>query len=226
MTLGDLVTKIQDDLIDVRVSQAQIVEAINESIDFYKRMTFYFTGSAKNFNMVSGREYYTVDDNANIPNIFNIDYLKLTSGNMSGNLDAVLDSQIQDAYRNGVTAPLTSTPYAYAYVRQSIRIFPIPSSSGKFTYSASEKTLTLSGMGHTNTWLTEAPELIRQAAKVRLSLNKFGSAELAQGPSAMEQKELDALLAETRKRQAQVPLRVDAGLIPATPSFHGTMRSF
>jgi hypothetical protein len=224
MTLGDLIGKITDDLIDVRVSQVQIMDAINESIDYYKRMNFYFTNLVRTFDVKAGQEFYKSTDFTHIDEAFNIDYMTLTIGGQSWEVDAVLDSQIQDAQNSGSTNPLTNAPYAYAAVRMGIRFFPIPSDNGTATYSASEKTLTLTGTAQTNTWLTEAPELIRAAAKVRIALNKFNNADLAQGPAAMEAKELAALQAETRKRQAQVKLKIDAGLLPKMPSFYNVMR--
>lgn len=218
MTLGEMIAQIQDDWLDTRVTQQQIIDGINESIDYYKRMTFYFTDALINFTMKVNQEYYDENDNQYIPNIFNINYLSVVSNGFTGNLSAVTDDAIQYAQNNGITNPLTNTPYAYAYVRQQIRIFPIPTAHGTFSVSATEKTLTLTNTRHTNSWLTEAPELIRSASKVRIALNKFNDSDLAAGPAALEQKELSILLAETRKRQSQVPLRVDNGLTPIVRS--------
>jgi hypothetical protein len=197
-TLGELRATILDDLIDSRLTTPQVNRAINDAINFYEKKSFYFNGFNKSVTLIGGQEYYTSSD---IPDYVSIEYIEFTTGGLRIKVMPVDDSYIAALQNGGVTG----TPYAFSYIHQQLRFFPIPSSGIMATVQAAVKFPPLADDSSSNVWTTEAEELIRQSAKRRLALNILHNVELAQSVMPLEQEAYDALLAESRRRY---PVRV------------------
>ena len=77
-TFGNMMDRIADEL-DRTDLTSQIQKAIQTAIDRYERKRFWFNEARSiTFNTVDGQEFYTSSDNSAIPNLLQIDVVRLT----------------------------------------------------------------------------------------------------------------------------------------------------
>jgi hypothetical protein len=211
MTLAELRALITDDLIDNRLTVAQINRAINDAINFYERKEFYFNQTASTTEsyvsvpIVANQEYYS---SPSIPDYVRITYIEARIGGSQITLNPFQDADIAEV-QNGQAQGL---PRAFTYVNQKLRIYPVPTSSGTMLIQATTKGSDLTSDSQSNVWTIEAVELIRQSAKRRLAINILHDTDLAGIIAPMEQEAYDGLLAESRRRNAQRKLYTPADI--------------
>lgn len=201
-TLTLLKARIADDLARGDISQ-QIGEAINDAIAHYQSERFYFNESRTAiFSTVIGQREYTPTDT-----VVNIDALFAT---VSG--DTRLLSQ-EDPYRMELRHDASTTqgpPTRWAYYGQKISLYPLPDAVytmrivGQIKAAAPADDATAG-----NVWMTEAFELLRASAKLRLAVHVLRDDDMAAKMDAAVNVALQRLHLETA-------LRTGMGRIVAT----------
>jgi hypothetical protein len=213
-TFLDMITRIQDDLVNESVTVAQIKAAIITAISNYENNQFYFNQKVGTFPTVISQEYYGAAALADIPNILRIRASNITIPGLKVQLNPVdfaeIDMQQTGAY--------LGRPVAYASFQQQLRLYPIPDAVYVVQLAYVYKFATLSADADTNAWTNDGEELIRQAAKRRLAQDTFYSDKIAARAEKLENEAFEGLRAETRQRLPNSMLYV-----PAMPLSH---RSF
>jgi hypothetical protein len=147
---------------------SNITDAINDAIDAYQEDRFYFNESRDvTFSTVASQEFYTVADNANIPNILAWDYVMKVVGINTLYLSYVLPDVMEDTSNSGT---FIGEPYEYTYYQQKIRLFPVPNAAITIRIGCQIKLAgPTSDTDATNPWIIEAERLIRSRAKFILA---------------------------------------------------------
>lgn len=198
MNFGELVALIADDLVDERLTNVQIQNAVNQAMRFYSRKTFYFNTIKDTINVIPGQEYY-VTTNASIfmADLYTIQTVKFRpNGDPNGwPLVNKADATIENAVQGG-----TVKPSHWAYAQMQLRLYPIPDIAGSITILATYMYPKLAEDDDTNVFLERADELIRQAAKRYLAFNVLHDQGLGDRAASMEAEEFASLQAENRNR--------------------------
>lgn len=177
-TLADLKATIANDINRDDLSN-QIADAITTAIEHYKEeRTFFNETRSTTFVTVSAQSDYTVSDDADIPLFYEIDgmFLEDASGESYPltRYDPVDIEQLLD------NSAASGRPYAYAYIDQTFRLYPIPDQVytvrpiGAIEYAAPAT----DGEAD-NFWMTKAFELIRCRAKWYLYAHKIKNPGMA-----------------------------------------------
>lgn len=210
-TYLDMRTRIADELAnDGDITSDQINYAIQDAIKQYERREWWFTSAIDTFTTVQNQEYYTATDWSALTNAVQIDGMTVTYNGIQTALAAVDYETINELQTNYAIA----LPRNFAYYKQAIRLYPIPSGAYTMTVSYGKRLATLSNDSDTNAWTTEAEELIRQSAKRRIALNYLSSEEVAARFAGMEREAFLDLLSENRRRQPNTELRTQIQLTP------------
>ncbi|MGH6954427.1 MAG: phage adaptor protein [Alphaproteobacteria bacterium] len=193
---GAMQSRIADEIARSDLTN-QVKLAIQSAIDFHERERFYFNEDTTTWSTVANQEYYGSADNAEIPNLVEIDALKI---NANGRTYPLLPRDF--AYMDAVSSTTTHTgdPVDYCYFRQRFRFYPIPSATRTVTLAYVKRLSTLSISADTNAWMTDGEELVRARAKWNLFLNVIRNPEEAAFMKAIEREALSALRAETTRR--------------------------
>jgi len=188
---------------------SQIALAILSAITYYERRGWYFTSSRTlTFPTVLAKEFYTVTDNADIPNLINIDSARITiSTTEFVRLERVPYTYLEEVNLGGTA--FTGVPAQFAYYAQQIRLYPVPDAVYTITVSGVFPLTALSGSTDTNVWTTQMEDLIRYRAKWDIYSNLIGNLELAGVMAANEGQALQSLIGVTASREA-------SGLLIAT----------
>jgi len=162
-TLADLKARIADDLARSDLTN-QIAAAIGDAIAHFQATRFYFNETrAATFQTVAGQTLYTAADLASIPLFFELDDLFITVTSATYPMrreDADLLEEL--VATNGANGD----PYAFAWIDQSIRLYPIPNAPRTIRMvGAIKKPAPTDDADAANVWITEAFELIRCYAK-------------------------------------------------------------
>lgn len=208
-TYGTMVDRIEDEIADTSGNlETQIQRAIKSAIAHYQRRRFYFNEKVATFSTVAAQQWYSSSDLSDIPNIVEIDRMAITIGSTNYPLNARSQQWIEDMYvGTSDTGDLTD----YAYYRQQIRLYPIPTAVRTITLSYVYQPSALSASTDSNVWTTDAEELIRQRAKAVLKVDVLNddraaaeavarTASRLPGLSALEGAAFEALVDETTRR--------------------------
>lgn len=187
-TLGTMEDRIIDELARSDL-QSQIRKAIQSAVKHYERQRFYFNETQVTLTTSSSQEYYSSADNADIPNLVEIDSVRQTIGSTHEPLN-----ERDFAYIDAVSSSSSAfgDPTDYAYYAQKLRFYPVPNQARTIVVSGVKKLATLSTTTDTNAWMTDAEELIRMRAKCDVFANVIrdvSGEELAR----CKQYEMDAL---------------------------------
>ena len=211
-TYATMRTRIDDELTDEALTDAQINKAILSSIAHYERRPFWFNQTTGTFTTVNAQEYYSSSDLAAIATLVQIRSMVITISSLKSPVKPV-DFNVIDDEQDG---SMTGHPYCYAYFKQNIRLYPIPDGAYTVTLAYIQKLTALSADGDSNAWTTDAEELIRNAAKRRLALDILHADDIAARCAVLEREALDELLSETRRRRPNTQL-----LTPGMPMLPG-----
>lgn len=187
--------------------EGRIQEAILSAIKFYESSRFYFNQTTGTFSTVAAQEYYSSTDLADIPNLITIDSMKLTlsDGTSKQDIDAV-PFETMDASQNGL---VTGDPEYFAYYKQQIRLYPIPTAVRTVTMSYHYRLTALSAASDSNAWTDDAEDLIRNRAASEIwdkIVKEYAAADRCR---IWEKQALDGLKEETRLRRSSPKLRTD-----------------
>jgi hypothetical protein len=143
---------------------SNITDAINDAIKIYQPELFFFNESRDvTFPTVNGQEFYTLADNANIPDIMAFDYVMKVVGINTLYLSYVLPDVMEDVSNSGT---FVGEPYNYTYYQQKIRLFPVPNSAITIRIGCQVKLAgPTSDTDAANPWIIEGEWLIRSRAK-------------------------------------------------------------
>jgi len=220
MNFGEIVALIADDLIDERLTNVQIQNAVNQALRFYSRKTFYFNTIKASLQTVPNQEYYTAfNPDLEVADLYTIQTIRYENGEVSIALRPMSDASMENV------SPLTSSyvlPSYYTYAQMQIRLFPTPKEIGTLTIIATYMYPKLEADDDTNVFLERADELIRQAAKRYIAFNVLHDTGLGDRVSTMEAEEFASLQAETRAREPVVPMKVSSDLFALTYSSLGS----
>ena len=196
-TLGTMKTRIANDLARSNLT-SEIADSIDTAIAEYEMERFWFNESRSiTFSTVASQEWYTSSDNSNIPDLLQIDFVKLTDGTTNYGLKHVPYKELElisDA-NNSDAQPIWYTMYA-----QQMRMYPVPDTAYTITVSAHIKLGTPSDDASSNAWTTEAEMLIRSAAKRLLYEDVIHDDAKAARHARQEHRALERLRAETTRR--------------------------
>lgn len=199
-TLLDLQAAIATDLTRPDLT-SQIASAVNSAIKFYERKRFWFNVTRSlTFNTVIGQSAYTASDLPQIPLIVRIEKLFLVQA--PGQIYA-LDRYEPDDFEwlTGSSAG-GGKPTAFTYVDQQILLWPVPTAVYTLRPHMHYKFAPLVNPTDTNSWCTDAEELIRTHAKLLLYTDVLEDSEGMQRMQAKIQPLKDVLDYETSARTA------------------------
>lgn len=211
-TYATMRTRIDDELTDTDVSDAQINKAILSAIAHYERKPFWFNETTTTFPTVNAQEYYSSSDNAAIDTLIHIRSMVISISGQKTPIKPV-DFNVIDDEQDG---SMIGHPYCYAYFKENIRLYPIPDGAYTITMAYIQRLTALSADGDSNAWTTDAEELIRNAAKRRIALDISHDEALAARCAVMEREAYDELMAENRRRRPNTRL-----LTPGMPMLPG-----
>ena len=196
MTYGTMQDRIADELARTDLT-SQIPKSILSAIAHYERQRFYFNETQFTFSTVANQEYYTSADSSQIPQLSQIDTVRIT---VNSSTYTLLNRDF--AYLEAVQTSSTYTgdPTEYAYYAQQIRLYPIPSAVRTIQISGLQKFTALSATADTNAWMTDAEELIRARAKYDLFMHVIRSPEEALLMREAERDSYLALVSDTTTR--------------------------
>lgn len=184
-TRGDMVARIISDLRrpDTATLTPDVVNAINDAITIYQkqRLRFNVTDPANppSFPTVAGRFVYDAVDNANIPTLYRIDWVRVLQGNTWQDLDAVDADELLLDNQNG---ELRGTPSSYGYTGNKLVISAVPDAVYTIRFSGHLKLAAPANNDEQNNpWMLEGQgeRLIRSRAQYILAVGVLRNAELA-----------------------------------------------
>lgn len=210
-TFGTMVDRITSEMVLEATLSAAIKSTIITTINFYERERFYFNERLSlTFTVSTGQEIYTSVDLAEIATIPEIDELTIFV-NASSRYPLTRRTW-EWINRSQIDTTGQGQPTDYCQYAQQIRVYPIPNGVYPVVISGTERFITLSGDTDTNAWMTDAEELIRYAAKKRITLDLLHDADpmTADRWAQMERDALLSLRGETFRRAS-------SGRIQSTP---------
>ena len=198
-TLADLKSLIADDLARTDLT-SQIANEIANAIRLHQAERFYFNEDRSlSFNTVASQEFYTSADNASIPNLYEIDSIRMTVNGTRYQIDQEVYSTIDQI---STLASSTGYPSIYARYGQQLRFYPIPNGTYATVVSAHVILPALVADASANAWTTMADggNLIRYAAEERLYRTVIKARDAAADAGYARDQELLRLRDETGRR--------------------------
>jgi len=167
-TLAVMKQRIADELARSDLT-AMIAYAISDAINVYQSRRFFFNESLDiQFDTAADQEWYDRYDNAAIPNLMAIDYMRVAIDSTFWELCRRTPEEIQTSQ----VVPATGQPTSYTYFNQQIRLYPVPDDTWEVTVAAHIKVNEpASDTEARNPWMTDAERLIRARAKLNLARN-------------------------------------------------------
>lgn len=192
--LSALKAEIADDLARTDIS-TQIGNAITASIEEYEGERFWFNETrAYTFPTVAGTSDYALAESAPVYDFIKIDWVQTLIGSMPVNLERRDPERIDWLIASNTSR---GQPYQYTYYNKQFRLYAIPNAVYTVRVAGHYKLSTLANDAATNAWTTEAYELIRAAAKVRLYALVIKNAEQAAVEDQAKQRALSVLRSKT-----------------------------
>ena len=198
-TYGELISEIVDET--RRSMSTQIANCVLDAIAHYQTERFWFNEFSQTFSLSSSQAAYTSVDASFIPNIMEIDTLRIT---VSSNYIPVLRKQSAALFREYSNPNTFSQPTAYAYWGQTIYVNPAPGAGYAAEVSGVLQLPSLSLSTDVNAWTQRGngKELIKQRAKSVLYSEYLRDDTNATRAAAREQQALQRLRDRTNSLQA------------------------
>lgn len=189
-TFGDLVADVVN---ETRRSMSDVIaNLVLDSIAYYSGERFPFNEFTGSFSVSSSQDTYTSVDASFIPQIADIDAVRLTVSTADKPTLRKLNwTQLEELnYPSS-----TGQPYAYAYWGQSMRFYPIPNGGYEVRVSGVLNETSLSLSTDSNSWTTrgEGKELVKQRTKSLLYSEYLRDDANAGRAAGREQQELERL---------------------------------
>ncbi|MBW3099229.1 hypothetical protein [Pseudohoeflea coraliihabitans] len=197
-TLATLKAEIADDMDRDDLTSA-IASEINRAIRFYQSRHFYFNETRDaTFTTVASQVWYSEDDDADISQFVDIDFVHITVGSNRYQLRQK-DIKQFELLTDGNAS--NGQPYCYTYYNRSIGLFVPPDAAYTVRVLGSYMTAAPATDDEAdNVWMTEAFDLIRWRAQSRLYAGKLKDLTTAATCNAMEADELGRIERETAVR--------------------------
>lgn len=146
------------------MTSSPIQLAILEAVLLWEDTRFFFNEyrTASAFSTVSGQEFYTSSDWADIATIAHIDKLSVL---ISGNRYFMEPRTAQYMEDVSINPSNTGQPVDYGYYNEQLRFYPIPDGAYPVNVLGTKHFTALSASGDSNVWTTDAEFLIRATAK-------------------------------------------------------------
>jgi hypothetical protein len=199
-TLADIQARIASDLTRSDLT-GQIANAVADAINHYQRYRFWFNVTRlQTFTTVAGQQAYAAADLAIIPDIIRVDALFiLQSGSTT--------TYPLDRFEPGDFEVIALTmgggkPTVFSYVDEQILLWPIPGAAYTMRLHCHYKLPPLVNPTDSNSWVTDAEELIRSHAKLLLYTDVLDDEEGAGRMQAKIPALIDALKYETSARRS------------------------
>jgi hypothetical protein len=146
---------------------SMIAYAISDAISYYQSKRFLFNESRDiEFDTASDQEFYDKYDNAAIPNLMKIDYVKLDLDGWAYTLCRADPEELEDY------SAASGQPTSYTYYDRQIRLYPVPDQAWTIRIAGHLKLdEPASDTEKHNAWMVEAERLIRARAKLNLARN-------------------------------------------------------
>jgi hypothetical protein len=182
-TLGDMQARIADEIMRSDLS-SQIALCITDAIGIYQIKRFKFSDLQFTMTFNIGQNYYSVSDNANIPNLYIIDFIAMQIGNTWQKIRETTPETIQLLTQTGT---MMGPPEVFAYFEEELQFYPVPNLNYNFVIFGNvlvPAPVTTSQTG--NPWMLDAERLIRSRAKYELAVHYTHDAEMALAMSPAE----------------------------------------
>jgi hypothetical protein len=204
-TLADIQARIASDLTRSDLT-SQIANVVSDAIDHYQRYRFWFNVTRlQTFTANPGQQAYTATDNSIIPNIIRIDALFLPQIPIAG--APILSIYPLDRFEPADFEVISASmgggrPTAFTYIDEQILLWPIPDAAYTLRLHCHYKLPPLVNPTDSNSWVTDAEELIRSHAKLLLYTDVLDDEEGAGRMQAKIPALVDALKYETSARRS------------------------
>jgi hypothetical protein len=155
-----------------------IAQAIQNAIAKWEREHFYFNEieAINTVSTVVGQEFYTSANWAFIAAQIHIDKIWVLISNNRYSLNPRTEQYISDTSLN---PSVQGQPIDYAYYAETIRLYPIPDGVYQITVEGTQKFSSLANSSDSNSWTTDAADLIKAEAKLDILTNILKQPELA-----------------------------------------------
>jgi len=197
-----------------------VQQAIQNAIAKWEREHFYFNEveAINTCNTSKGVEFYTATAPAGSPWSFiaaqiHIDKIWVLISNNRYSLNPRTEQYLSDTSLN---PSVQGQPIDYAYYAETIRLYPIPDGIYPITIEGTQRFSTLQNSSDSNSWTTDAADLIKAEAKMDLLNNVLKQSDLAQVQKNLiygdpmnpqDQGYIHALRSEGVQRPAQLKAR-------------------
>lgn len=182
--LGLMVSRIASEIRRTGMND-EIKYAVAAAVEFWRKKRTNFNQLNFTFSTAIAQEYYTSADSTNIPLIAKIDIAMYVDGTYERALDLVDSNWIDD--QGLVSASFRSEPEYLAYIRSSVRLFPVPNVAKTIRIEGLLELIDSSGAtglqrltrdnvlnlpdSYASAWFTEGFEIIKSYAKGYLNLH-------------------------------------------------------
>lgn len=155
-----------------------IQQAIQNSIAFFERDHFYFNElqSINNVSTVVNQEFYTSTDWPFLGSIIHIDDLWILVSSNRYTLNPRTEQYLDDI---SVNPNSIGQPTDYALYNKTLRLYSIPDGVYPVSVEGTQKFSTLAVSTDSNSWTTDAADLIKAGAKMDILENILKQTELA-----------------------------------------------
>lgn len=205
-TLAQMRARIQDDLLDTYVTDAQTDKAINRAIIHYQTKPFWFTQTSDTFATIADQQSYTTSDGL-AADILKIDYMEYAIGSNLYRISPATFPMLQEYTTSSAD---NGQPFIFAWGVNKLWLYPIPDNAYTVTYYYRKKYDELSADSDNNDWTNNAEDLIEARATWwihnRITKDK-GEAQIAKA------EEMEALKALHTKERMLLPAQ---SLIPTS----------
>jgi len=205
-TLAIMKARIADDLARSDLEN-QIASAINTAIEAYQTERFFFNETRTvTFPTVASQDFYGADDNSNIPDLLNIDWMTiLISAGNQWDLEYRRPEVID--YDAGNTSSI-GQPYDYTYYEQQIRLYPTPNQVWTVRVNGQiVKAAPASDDEASNPWMTYCERMIRSRAKLELASHVLRDKDMANTMRGAEIEAFDQLKRRTNRQVSNGKIR-------------------
>lgn len=155
-----------------------IQQAIQNAIAKWEREHFYFNEieAINSVSTVKAQEFYTAATWPFITAQIHIDKIWVLVSNNRYSLNPRTEQYISDTSLN---PSVQGQPIDYSYYAETIRLYPIPDGIYPITIEGTQKFSTLVNSADSNSWTTEAADLIKAEAKSDILTNILKQTDLA-----------------------------------------------
>ncbi len=195
---GTMVTRIRDEINRGTVYDSAIKREIESAIGHYEPRRFHFNIRRATTDTTAGQEYYAMPTD-----FVEVDMIRLlySSGNFT---DPLIETTYAWIERNRTNQNYRSEPEKFAMQGNDLRLWPVPDAAYTLTMTYLVRFPEVSASASdaaSNSWMTDAEELIRTRARIKVLKN------VVRGPEAVA--EANDLLPDLRTTYRELKRRAN-----------------